>query len=171
MIAATNENLQEAVESGRFREDLYYRLEVFQISLPPLRDRPGDIPLLIQEFLQRYNRDYGKKILGLSPETMSLLDAYDWPGNVRELKNVIHRAVVVCSGEVITPQHLAKRIKPGDLARRNIILPVGTSFEEAERKLLEKTLQATGNSRRHAAAILGVSRGTLYNKIKKFGFS
>jgi DNA-binding NtrC family response regulator len=171
MIAATNENLQEAVESGRFREDLYYRLEVFQISLPPLRDRPGDIPLLIQEFLQRYNRDYGKKILGLSPETMSLLDAYDWPGNVRELKNVIHRAVVVCSGEVITPQHLSKRIKPGDLARRNITLPVGTSFEEAERKLLEKTLQATGNSRRHAAAILGVSRGTLYNKIKKFGFS
>ncbi len=100
---------------------------------------------------------------------MSLLDAYDWPGNVRELKNVIHRAVVVCSGEVITPQHLAKRIKPGDFARRNIILPVGTSFEEAERKLLEKTLQATGNSRRHAAAILGVSRGTLYNKIKKYG--
>ncbi len=171
MIAATNENLHEAVESGRFREDLYYRLEVFQISLPPLRDRPGDIPLLIQEFLQRYNRDYGKKILGLSPETMSLLDAYDWPGNVRELKNVIHRAVVVCSGEVITPQHLAKRIKPGDFARRNIILPVGTSFEEAERKLLEKTLQATGNSRRHAAAILGVSRGTLYNKIKKYGAS
>jgi len=171
LIAATNENLLEAVESGRFREDLFYRLEVFQISIPPLRERPGDIPLLIQDFLQRYNRDYNKKILGLSPETLSMLDAYDWPGNVRELKNVIHRAVVVCSGEVITPRHLSKRIRPGDGARRNIILPVGTSFEESERKLLEKTLQATNNCRREAAAILGVSRGTLYNKMKKFGLS
>ncbi|WP_054030278.1 sigma-54 dependent transcriptional regulator [Desulfatitalea tepidiphila] len=169
LIAATNEPLEDAVEGGRFREDLYYRLEVFQIPIPPLRDRPGDIPLLIQDFLQRYNRDYDKRIIGLSPETMSILNAYEWPGNVRELKNVIHRAVVVCTGEVITPQHLSKRIRPGDGSRRNIILPVGTSFEEAERKLLEKTLQATGNSRRYAAAILGVSRGTLYNKIKKYG--
>jgi DNA-binding NtrC family response regulator len=167
LIAATNEALEEAVAAGRFREDLYYRLEVFQIHIPPLRERVGDMPLLIQEFLQRYNRDYGKKIAGLSPETMSMLDAYEWPGNVRELKNVIHRAVVVCTGDTITPQHLIKRIRPGEGSRRNVILPVGTSFEEAERKLLERTLQVTGNNRSHAAAILGVSRGTLYNKIKK----
>jgi DNA-binding NtrC family response regulator len=171
LIAATNEDPEEAVEAGRFREDLYYRLEVFRIHIPPLRERPGDMPLLIQEFLQRYNRDYEKEILGLSPETMSILEAYDWPGNVRELKNVIHRAVVVCTGKVITPQHLSKRIQPGDGSRRKVIIPVGTSFEEAERKLLEKTLQFTGNSRRHAAAILGVSRGTLYNKIRKFGLA
>ena len=170
LIAATNEDPEEAVEAGRFREDLYYRLEVFRIHIPPLRDRTGDMPLLIQEFLRRYNRDYGKEILGLSPETMSMLEAYDWPGNVRELKNVIHRAVVVCAGEVITPQHLSKRIKPADHSRRKVVLPVGTSFEEAERKLLEKTLQSTG-SRSHAAAILGVSRGTLYNKIRKFGLT
>ena len=171
LIAATNEDLEDAVAAGKFREDLFYRLEVFRIHIPPLRERLEDIPLLIQEFLHRYNRDYGRKIVGLSPDTMSILDAYDWPGNVRELKNVIHRAVVVCTGEVITPQNLTKRIRPGNVLRRNVILPIGTSFEEAERKLLEKTLQATGNSRCHAAAILGVSRGTLYNKIKKFGLS
>ena len=168
LIAATNEDMEEAVETGRFREDLYYRLEVFQIHMPPLRDRPGDIPLLIQEFIKRCNRDYEKRILGLSPEAMAMLAEYDWPGNVRELKNVIHRAVVVCTGDAITPQHLPKRIKPGHGPRRNIVLPVGTSFEEGERKLLETTLQATGNNRRQAAAILGVSRGTLYNKIKKY---
>ena len=171
LIAATNDDLEEAVEAGTFREDLYYRLEVFQINLPPLRDRPGDLSLLIQNFLQRYNEEYDKKILGVSPEAMAMLEMYDWPGNVRELKNVIHRAVVVSTGEVITPQHLSKRIKPNKGVNRKVVLPVGTSFEEAERKLLEKTLQATGNNRRHAAAILGVSRGTLYNKIKKFGLS
>jgi DNA-binding NtrC family response regulator len=171
LIAATNEELEDAVAAGRFREDLFYRLEVFRIHIPPLRDRQGDIPLLIQDFLHRYNKDYGKKILGLSPETLSMLDAYDWPGNVRELKNVIHRAVVVCTGEVITPQHLTRRIRPGDGLKRNVVLPIGTSFEEAERKLLEKTLQATGNSRSQAAAILGVSRGTLYNKMKKYALA
>ena len=168
MIAATNEDLEEAVETGRFREDLYYRLEVFQIHMPPLRDRASDIPLLIHHFLKRYNRDYQKEILGLSPEATALLEAYDWPGNVRELKNVIQRAVVVCQGEVITPQHLSQRIKPDTGSSRKIVLSVGTSFEEAERKLLEKTLRATGNNRRQAAAILGVSRGTLYNKIRKY---
>lgn len=171
LIAATNENLEEAVEAGRFREDLYFRLEVFQIRMPPLRDRPGDLSLLIQEFLRRYCRDYEKEILGLSPEAMSMLEAYDWPGNVRELKNVIHRAVVVCSGEVITPRHLSKRITAGNGSSRTLVLKVGSSFEEAERKLLEKTLIATGNNRRQAAAILGVSRGTLYNKIKKYGLA
>lgn len=168
LIAAANEDLEEAVESGRFREDLYYRLEVFQIHMPPLRDRTGDIPLLIQDFLTRYNKDYEKEILGLSPEAMAMLEAYDWPGNVRELKNIIHRAVVVCTGEVITPQHLSKRIKQAGKQHRNIILPVGISLEEAERELLKKTLQAVGNNRRHAAAILGVSRSTLYNKMKKY---
>lgn len=171
LIAATNEALEEAVEEGRFREDLYYRLEVFHIHIPPLRERPGDISLLIQEFLRRYNRDYDKEIQGLSPEAMSMLETYEWPGNVRELKNVIHRAVVVCTGEVITPRDISARIKPGSGTRRKVVLPVGTSFEEAERLLLEKTLQSTGNNRSHAAAILGVSRGTLYNKIKKHGLS
>jgi len=168
LIAATNEDLEESVETGNFREDLYFRLEVFQIPMPPLRERPGDLSLLINEFLQRYNREYGKKILGLSPEALSLLEAYDWPGNVRELKNVMHRAVVVCTGEVITPQHLAQRIKPRNGPSRQIVIPVGTTFVDAERKLLVKTLQATGNNRRQAAVILGVSRGTLYNKMKKY---
>ena len=171
VIAASNEDLKEAVAAGRFREDLYYRLEVFQIDMPPLRDRTGDIPLLIQDFLMHYNRVYDKQISGLSPEALAMLEAYDWPGNVRELKNVIHRAVVVCTGEVITPQHLSQRIKSGSGASRHIVLPVGTSLEEAEQELLKRTLQATGNNRGQAAAILGVSRGTLYNKIKKYHLS
>ncbi|RLB98260.1 MAG: sigma-54-dependent Fis family transcriptional regulator, partial [Deltaproteobacteria bacterium] len=113
IIAATNEDLYEAVEAGRFREDLYYRLEVFRIHMPPLRERIGDIPLLVQDFLTRYNKIYDKRINGLAPEAMAMLEAYDWPGNVRELKNVIHRAVVVCMGGIVTPEHLSARIKPG----------------------------------------------------------
>ncbi|MBW1647510.1 MAG: sigma-54-dependent Fis family transcriptional regulator [Deltaproteobacteria bacterium] len=168
IIAATNEDLYEAVEAGRFREDLYYRLEVFRIHMPPLRERIGDIPLLVQDFLTRYNKIYDKRINGLAPEAMAMLEAYDWPGNVRELKNVIHRAVVVCMGGIVTPEHLSARIKPGRGTKGRVVLPVGTSFEEAELELLRKTLQATGNNRRHAAALLGVSRSTLYNKIKKY---
>ena len=168
IIAATNEDLYEAVEAGRFREDLYYRLEVFRIHMPPLRERIGDIPLLVQDFLTRYNQIYDKRITGLAPEAMAMLEAYGWPGNVRELKNVIHRAVVVCMGDIVTPAHLSARIKPGRGNKGQVVLPVGTSFEEAERELLRKTLQATGNNRRHAAALLGVSRSTLYNKIRKY---
>jgi transcriptional regulator with PAS, ATPase and Fis domain len=168
IVAATNEDLYEAVEAGRFREDLYYRLEVFRIHMPPLRERIGDIPLLVQDFLTRYNQIYDKRITGLAPEAMAMLEAYGWPGNVRELKNVIHRAVVVCMGDIVTPAHLSARIKPGRGNKGQVVLPVGTSFEEAERELLRKTLQATGNNRRHAAALLGVSRSTLYNKIRKY---
>lgn len=168
IIAATNEDLKEAVSAGRFREDLYYRLEVFQIHMPPLRDRPGDIPLLIQDFLRRYNDDYDKQIIGLSPEALGMLEAYDWPGNVRELRNVIHRSVVVSTGEVINPADLSDRVRDGGGMRRQIVLPIGTSMEEAERELLEQTLHATGNNRGHAAAILGISRSTLYNKIRKY---
>lgn len=171
LIAASNEDLEEAVENGKFREDLYYRLQVFQVQMPPLRDRLGDIPLLIHEFLKRYNREYDKEILGLSPEATAMLESYDWPGNVRELKNIVHRAVVVCTGEVITPQHLSKRIKPGGGMNRNIVIPVGTTLEEAERIILKRTLQAAGNNRRRTAAVLGVSRGTLYNKMKKYGLA
>jgi DNA-binding NtrC family response regulator len=168
IIAATNEDLHEAVEAGRFREDLYYRLEVFRIHMPPLRERLGDIPLLVQDFLMRYNQIYDKRITGLAPEAMAMLEAYDWPGNVRELKNVIHRAVVVCMGDIVNPEHLSARIKPGRGDKGQVVLKVGASFEEAEVALLRKTLQATGNNRRHAAALLGVSRSTLYNKIKKY---
>ncbi|MDD3991973.1 MAG: sigma-54 dependent transcriptional regulator [Desulfobacterales bacterium] len=168
IIAATNEDLHEAVEAGRFREDLYYRLEVFRIHMPPLRERIGDIPLLVQDFLMRYNQIYDKRITGLAPEAMAMLEAYDWPGNVRELKNVIHRAVVVCMGDIVNPEHLSARIKPGRGDKGQVVLKVGASFEEAEVALLRKTLQATGNNRRHAAALLGVSRSTLYNKIKKY---
>ena len=169
VIAASNEDLARAVRRGTFREDLYYRLEVFQIPMPPLRSREGDLLLLVDHFLKRYNREYDKSISGLSPECMASLESYGWPGNVRELKNVVHRAVVVCTGNVVLPDHLPPRVRRGRDEAREIVLPAGISLEEAEREIIRQSLKAAGGNRRRTAALLGISRGTLYNKIRKYG--
>jgi len=167
IIAASNENLAEAVRRGTFRKDLYYRLEVFQIAMPPLRDRGGDLLLLVDRFFKTYNNEYQKRILGLSPDCVAGLQSYDWPGNVRELKNVIHRAVVICSGNVILPEHLPLRVQTGTAATQKIVLPVGTTLAAAEREIIKSTLNATGRNLRQTSRLLGISRGTMYNKIKK----
>ncbi|MDY0041524.1 MAG: sigma-54 dependent transcriptional regulator [Desulforhabdus sp.] len=171
IIAASNEDLAEAVRRGTFRKDLYYRLEVFQIAMPPLRDRGGDLLLLVDRFLKTYNEEYNKRILGLAPECVAGLQAYDWPGNVREVKNVIHRAVVICSGNVILPEHLPQRVKTGAEASQRIVLPVGTTLAAAEREIIKSTLNAAGGNLRQASRMLGISRGTMYNKIKKHQLS
>ncbi len=168
IIAASNEDLGAAVQRGAFREDLYYRLEVFQITMPPLRKRDEDLPLLIDSFLAVYNHEYQKRISGLSRECVRCLTAYDWPGNVRELKNVIHRAVVICTGDVILPEHLPTRMQEESAAPPEILISVGTTLEAAEREVIRTTLQATANNRRQAARLLGISRGTMYNKLKKY---
>ncbi len=169
VIAATNEDLFELVERGMFREDLFYRLEVFHITLPPLRQRNGDIALLIDHFLAQYNDAFDKNIRGISPDCVARLESYDWPGNVRELKNVIQRAVVMCSGEVLLPEHLPPRITKGGPGRPKISFPLGTPLSEVERELLSRTLSFTGNNRSKAAAMLGISRRSIYNKIEKYG--
>lgn len=169
LIAATNQNLAEAVRKGHFREDLYYRLEVFMIILPPLKNRTGDVTLLVDHFLKRFNDAYNKNILGISTECVSLLNSYDWPGNVREVKNVIHRAVVLCNGDVLLPEHLPSRLSSGRSGRQEIVMTVGCTLEEAEREMIVQTLNYTGNNRRRTAAVLGISRRALYNKIDKFG--
>ena len=111
IIAASNQDLGATVENGNFREDLYFRLDVFRILMPPLRERYGDVSLLVDEFLKRFNLTYQKNILGISPECVALLEGFDWPGNVRELKNVIQRAALVCPGEVLLPEHLPPRFR------------------------------------------------------------
>lgn len=168
VIAASNEDLIEAVEQGDFREDLYYRLEVFQITMPPLRCRDEDMAQLVNHFLKHYSGEYQKRISGLTTDCMACLLAYCWPGNVRELKNVIHRAVVICTADMIGPEHLPQRVQAASPEPENIVLPVGTSLEKAEREIIRRTLKSTGYNRCRAAELLGISRGTIYNKIKKY---
>jgi DNA-binding NtrC family response regulator len=169
VIAATNVNLSEAVRRGGFREDLYYRLDVFHIVLPPLRARQGDIPVLIDEFLKRYNEAYEKQIQGIAPEAVGLLEAYDWPGNVRELKNVIQRAVLVCPGEVLLSAHLPPRFRPDRPMRSSVTFEVGTPLAEVEREMIIQALAVARNNRKRAADLLGISRRALYNKLARHG--
>ena len=171
LVAASNESLFDAIEQGQFREDLFYRLNVFRITLPPLRDRREDIPLLIDEFLKRYNGDFDKDIVGISPECLSVMQAYDWPGNVRELKNVVQRAVLVCSGDVILREHLPSRFQKvkGRPPHRGVIFEIGTTLDQMEREMIVRTLAAAKNNRKHTAEILGISRRALYNKLRKHG--
>jgi DNA-binding NtrC family response regulator len=171
LVAASNESLFDAIEQGQFREDLFYRLDVFRITLPPLKDRREDIPLLIDEFLKRYNEDFDKAIVGISPECLSVMQAYDWPGNVRELKNVVQRAVLVCTGDVILREHLPSRFQKmkGRPAHQGVIFEIGTTLDQMEREMIVRTLAAAKNNRKHTAEILGISRRALYNKLRKHG--
>lgn len=168
VVTATNENLTEAVRQGRFREDLFYRLDVFPITLPAVCNRTGDVPLIVDYFLKRFNHLYQKTILGVSPECINRLESYDWPGNVREIKNVIHRAVVMCSGEVLLPEHLPKRFFSEQPGPPTVSIRVGSTIEEAEKEIIAQTLTWTHNNRQRSAAILGITRRTLYNKIDKY---
>lgn len=167
IIAATNEDLSEAVERGTFREDLFYRLDVFHLEMPPLRDRTGDVPLLIDAFLKRYNDAFEKEIRGISPECVGILQNYDWPGNVREIKNVIQRAVLVCTDTVLGTAHLPPRLLPEATARPTVSFEVGTSLAEVEREMVVQSLAYTSNNRKQAADVLGISRRSLYNKLNK----
>ena len=168
IVAATNENLSEAVEQGRFREDLYFRLDMFQIVLPPVRERGGDILLLVNYFLKQFSEDYQRDIVGISPECISILESYDWPGNVREIKNVIHRAVLNSTGSVLLPGHLPERLQKTRKQPPEIKLPMGCTLAEAEQVVIKHTLNWTHNNRRRTASILGISRRTLYNKLERY---
>jgi DNA-binding NtrC family response regulator len=171
LIAASNEDLVNAVHRGSFRQDLYYRLDVFRVVMPPLRERQGDIPLLINEFLRRYNRAFQKSIVGIAPEFLSRLELYGWPGNVRELKNVIQRAVLVATGETLLPQHLPPRFRPDAPERPKVTFEVGATLDEIEREMIVRTLAAAKNNKKRAAELLGISRRALYNKLHKHGIT
>jgi DNA-binding NtrC family response regulator len=168
MIAATNKNISAALKAKELREDLYYRLSVVEIFIPPLRERKEDIALLIEFFAQIFSTQYGRVQPRFPEETMDILVAYDWPGNVREVRNVVERALVICTGDTVTPQFLPARIRTKVTPDGVINIPVGCSTQEAERILILQTLARAGNNKAKAAKILGVSRKTLHNKLNSF---
>jgi DNA-binding NtrC family response regulator len=168
VIAATNQNPQDAVNSGKLREDLFYRLNVFAIDLPPLRGRREDIPLLVQTFLTEFNRTNAKGIRAVDQEAMYLLERYPWPGNIRELRNVIERATILAESEFIEPRHLPPTlISRGEESLPTLTIAPGTTVDEAERRLILLTLDHTRNNKTRAAEILGISLKTLHNKLNR----
>jgi two-component system response regulator HydG len=171
VIAATNKDLDQEVKKGRFREDLFYRLNVVPISLPPLRERKEDIPALAQHFFEVYRDKNQKGLKDISNKTMDLLSRYDWPGNIRELENCLERAVIMARGEVIAPADLPPHIQvlSGKEEGQTLDFPSGINLEEVERALILKTLEETGGNRSRAAEILGINRRTLLNKLKEYG--
>jgi DNA-binding NtrC family response regulator len=168
VIAATNVDPSDAVQKGKLREDLYYRLNVFAIALPPLRERKEDLPLLVQAFLNEFNARNNRSIMAVSQEAMRILESYDWPGNVRELRNVIERATILADGEFIEPRHLPPvLVETGEATLPTLALSPGTTVEEAERRLILMTLEHTRDNKTRAAQILGISLKTLHNKLNK----
>jgi DNA-binding NtrC family response regulator len=168
LIAATNRNLEKEVSEGRFREDLFYRLNVISIHVPPLRERKDDMPILSNFFVIKYAKKYKKEIRGFTPEVMDVLSTHHWPGNVRELENVIERAVVLCKKDMITLDYLPKNILPTKEDASVIKIPLGTSLEGAEKEIISKTLQMTQGSKKEAAKILGISTRKIEYKVKEW---
>ena len=168
VIAATNVDPGQAVGSGKLREDLYYRLNVFAMELPPLRERREDIPLLVQTFLNEFNKHNGKAIRGVDQEAMYVLERYQWPGNIRELRNVIERATILADSEFIEHRHLPPTlIARGEESLPTLTISPGTTVDEAERRLILLTLEHTRNNKTRAAEILGISLKTLHNKLNR----
>lgn len=170
IIAATNKNLGDEVLAGRFREDLFYRLNVISIKAPPLRERREDIPELAKHFIGIYGKRNGKELKGLTPKAMDLLLNHDWPGNVRELENAIERSVILARGEYVTERELPMNMAdsgPAAKAGQTANLS-GMSLEEMERQAITETLSATGGNKSEAARRLGITRATLHNKLKKY---
>ena len=170
VIAATNRDLEAEVKAGNFRADLFYRLSVLPIRLPPLRERLEDVPDLVKVFIDEFNRDLGRKVRGVSPEAMNVLRRYRWPGNVRELRNVIERAVLLADGPMIEPRVLPPELSGSARPAAPIELgPEGLDLEGLEKMLLEEALRQAGGNRTTAGRLLGLSRHQIRNRLKKFG--
>jgi two-component system response regulator AtoC len=169
VIAATNRNLEEEVRAGRFREDLYYRLNVLPIALPPLRERAEDIPTLVHFYVDTFNTEFKKRITGLTPEAMAKLQSYRWPGNVRELKNAVERAMLLAEGDVLDVDLFPLSTAPSGKLTEGIALPKeGINLEELERSLVVQALEQSGWNQTRAAALLGLNRDQIRYRIEKF---
>ena len=169
LVAATNKDLKKLVSEGKFRDDLFYRLSVVTIDLPPLRERRDDIPLLVKAFLDEFGRENSKQVRELTPEALNVLLAYDWPGNVRELRNAIEQMVVLARAERLTVRDMPAVIRgSADLTKINVVR-AGMTVEEAERQLIVQALKETNGNRTKAAQKIGISRRTLHRKLKEFG--
>lgn len=170
LIVATNRDLEMEVREGRFREDLYYRLNVIPVLLPPLRERRGDIPLLAEHFLGSISRRNRKEVRGFTPQAMDLLIRNRWKGNIRELENVIERAVIMARGEMIQPEDLPAHVR-ADQGEEAVGVTAGRPLSELEREAILRTLDLTGGNRTEAAKLLGISRRTLQYKLKEYGIT
>ncbi len=169
VVAATNRDLEEEVKAGKFREDLFYRLQVMPIPLPPLRERRGDAVMLANYFIDRFNREFRKRVRGLSPAAADLLEHYQWPGNVREMRNAIERAMLLVDREWLEPSDfstLTRTVTPTQFR----LPPEGVNLEEVERQLLTQALERAGGNQTQAAQLLGINRDQVRYRIEKFGF-
>jgi DNA-binding NtrC family response regulator len=174
VLASTNRPLDEAIKKGTFREDLFFRLNVFHVALPPLRDRKQDIAALCAAMIRDLNVRHGCRVTGVDPDALAALERNEWPGNARELRNVLERAVIIAGEGPVTTAHLpagrpAARENPALNSAGGLTLRVGMTVNQAERDLIEMTLRHTGNNKTRAAAILGISQKTLFNKLKEYG--
>ncbi len=169
IIAATNADLVAMARKGEFRKDLFYRLDVFRIELPPLREHPEDIRPLINRFVEIFNESLHSNVKTVAPDAIMRLEAYEWPGNVRELKNVIQRAMLICDGDQIRMEHLPPRLRESENTSMTVCFEVGTPLEEVERTMIQRALLVSNNNRKEAAELLGISRRMIYNKLDKHG--
>jgi transcriptional regulator with GAF, ATPase, and Fis domain len=171
VIAATNRNLEEEVAKGRFRSDLFYRLNVLPITLPPLREHVEDIPVLAAFFIDAFNREFRKTVLGATPASMRLLQSYGWPGNVRELRNVIERAMLLSEGDRLEPADFAA-LRLSSASDNGFELPAnGLDLEQLERSFVVQALKRSGGNQTRAAALLGLNRDQIRYRVEKFGLS
>jgi DNA-binding NtrC family response regulator len=169
IISTSNRNLKELIAQNKFREDLYYRLNVIPISLPCLKDKKEDIPILVDHFVKKYNSENNREIEAVSEKAYELLMNYHWPGNVRELENYVERAIVTAKNKTLTPQDFPKELSLGEFSYSNATIEVGKSLYDMEKSLILKTLEKTEGNRTKAAEILDVSTRTLRNKLEEYG--
>jgi DNA-binding NtrC family response regulator len=167
VIAATHVNLQMAVAEGKFRDDLFYRLNVIEIRIPPLRERREDIPMLVGHFMERLSHELGKDIGSISEGALKILMDYNWPGNVRELENAVERALVTCRGQELTEEDFSFLARNG-VPTKPWTVPAGMTLQEMEKQLIVATIERTGGNIKESASILGIDRSTMYEKIKRY---
>jgi DNA-binding NtrC family response regulator len=168
VVSATNKDLKEEIKGQRFREDLFFRLNVFHVNLAPLKERRDDIPLLVQHFIDKFGREGGRKPFGVSPQAMKLLVEYAWPGNIRELRNTLERAVILCGSAMIEPEHLPSELAAGGGEGAYFKLPYGLPLREIEKEYILSTLTRLQNNKARTSQALGISEKTLYNKLYRY---
>jgi len=171
VVAATNVNLRAALEQGRFREDLYYRLNVVPINIPPLRERKEDIPFLVLHFVKRLTKELGSPVKDISPSAIDRLLEYDWPGNVRELENTLERSIVLASGEVLEPAdiRIENARSPNAASSPSLLLPEGITLEQWEQMMIREALRRSNGNKSQAARMLGLTRNALRYRLSQMG--
>jgi two-component system, NtrC family, response regulator AtoC len=167
VVAATNRSLEDEVQAGKFREDLFYRLQVMPIMLPPLRERKGDVPLLASFFIDHYNREFRRRNRGLTPAAVAILEQHAWPGNIRELRNTIERAMLLATGDSIEKDDLVLT-RATTVTNEFKLPPEGVNLEEVERQLLVQALERSHGNQTHAGQMLGINRDQVRYRIEKF---